>query len=169
MNRKSHHVAVFGLLLLLWVVQIALYGPRLPDPVGSHFHLDGTADGCSSRSSFILYYGGLYAFVALVFFVITVVIKRIPSCLISIPYKDYWLSPERREVTLGFLSDRLLAMSNATLCLLLGVFQVTILANLSAEAGFVAAANWVLIGGYLIYNLFWMVQLFAKLRRPQKE
>ncbi len=168
MKTGTIHFKVFFLLLILCGIQIVYYAPQLPDQVASHFAMDGRADGWSSREAFILYYAVFFLFMAFTFFLIALFLPKIPPDLISMPGKDYWLTPERKAQTLEFLSERLLAMGNATLCFILILFQAIIQANIEVVEGEVRSGLWfwILLALYFAYVTVWTVRLFRALRKP---
>lgn len=77
--------------------------PQLPDRVASHFAANGLANGYMSRDgyrTFIVVFA-----IAVPLFVVAVVglLPRAFPGAVNIPDRDYWLAPERRENTLGYL------------------------------------------------------------------
>ncbi len=164
---KNIHVAAFALLLLLGVVQLVWYFPELPLKVATNFGANGDANGWSTRNDFATIYIVTLGGTALVFFLIYLFIPRIPPRLISIPSRDYWLAPERKDRTLALVARRLLIMGNGTLCFVLLLFKFTIDANLVKDGPpSLGAGSWVAMGAYLAFVLGWMVALFWRLKPP---
>lgn len=98
---RTHRWAVVLLLGLMMMapLQVLYYYPQLPEQVTSHFNAAGQADDYLSRGAFIsidlvltFLLGGLFLFLGWL-------PPKIPPDLVSLPYKDYWLAPERREAT----------------------------------------------------------------------
>jgi len=164
---KNVHVAAFVFLLLLGILQIVSAFPQLPLQVASRFGSDGAADGWSGRNAFtsvyVLSLGGL----GLLFFVLYLFIPKIPPKLINMPWKKYWLAPERKEKALLLVARQLLIMGNGTLCFVLIIFKSIIAANLVEEGPpALGWGTWVATGAYCLFVLGWMVALFWMLKPP---
>ena len=153
----------FYLLLALAVLQIVVYYPMLPDVVASHFDGSGRADGWSSKGTFFVIDAATIALIAVIFLALSKI--RWPDRWISLPHKDYWLAPERRERTFRELHRQMLVFGCATLGLLLVVMQWVIEANLDGSQTLPSAGMWWLMGGYLLFTLVWTVRLIVRLRR----
>lgn len=167
MNERTLGFIVTAVMLILCGAQILYYAPLLPDTVASHFALDGTPNGWDDKESFLIFYAGFVVFLALMFVAMALFLPRIPSALINMPDKAYWLAPERKEATLSYLSGRLLAMGNVTVLFIIVLFQFTIQANLQGEDAGLGAETLVLTGLYFAYMLVWVIRLFTSLRRPR--
>lgn len=120
------------LLMALVVVQIAHYYPLVPDPMASHFVLDGYPNGWSSRAAFFAIYLGSILLTAGVLFLLAGLLKRMPDRAVSLPNRDYWLSSDRRDQTLGYLQGMIAWCSIGVLLFLVLGTQLVIRANLTA-------------------------------------
>jgi len=154
---------VFYLLLALAVLQVLVYYPMLPETVASHFDGSGRADGWSSKSTFFTIDAAVIALTALIFLGLSKI--RWPDRWVSLPHKDYWLAPERRERTFRELQRQMLVFGCATMVVLLVVMQWTIEANLDGSQTLPAAPMWWLMGGYLLFTAVWTTRLVVRLRR----
>jgi len=125
---KPRH-ALFILPLAIFAAQTAVHYPGLPERIASHFDLAGNPNGWSSKASFFLLLGGLQGFFSLIFWGLSVGLRKIPPALINIPRRDYWLAPERREESLEYLANWCLWFGLATQVLLAAVLELCIRAN----------------------------------------
>ena len=76
----------------------------LPDPVATHFGGSGTPDAWMSRR---VYASALLFFVSVFPLLLAAAIGGVPRLvpgLVSLPNRDYWLSPERRRASLEYLT-----------------------------------------------------------------
>lgn len=120
------------LLMALVVLQIAHYYPLVPDPMASHFVLDGSPNGWSSRAAFFAIYLGSLVLTAGVLFLLAGLLKRMPDRAVSLPNRDHWLSSDRRDGTLGYLQGAIAWCAIGVLLFLVLGTQLVIRANLTA-------------------------------------
>lgn len=123
---------IFLLLLFYAAFQQWYYYGKLPQRVAVHFNFHGTADGWVSRQSLPLICLGTVVVLALLFWGIGKLIRRVPDNLINLPNKAYWLAPQRREETYHDIYLYLMWMGNLTILFLLVLFQDLIRFNRSA-------------------------------------
>jgi uncharacterized membrane protein len=160
---------IFIVLIFIATVQIASYYPQLPEKVASHFNGAGNPNGCSSKKEFISIYVMVIAVMLLIYLVLPALFRYIPKSLISLPKKDYWLAPERREKTFTFIAGQMLCFGNATFILLIATFQLAIEANLSDTRHFSSNTMWILLIGYFFFVILWSVRFISKFVRAGKQ
>lgn len=158
---------LFYLLLALAVLQVLVYYPQLPEVMASHFDGSGRADGWSSKTTFFVIDAVMLALLVAMFLGLPKI--RWPDRWVSLPHKDYWLSPEKRRETYRIFEREMLVFGCATLVLLLVVMQWTIRANLDGSETLPAAGLWWLMGAYLVFTALWTVRLVLRFRRPPGE
>ncbi len=96
-----------------------LTGRALPAVVASHFAASGAANGFMPRD---LYLPLMLALVIVTPVLLVLLPQRMfdnPALRINVPYRDYWLAPERRPATIAFLrrqSRRFGALLTVFLC-----------------------------------------------------
>jgi uncharacterized membrane protein len=146
-------------LVAAGVAQILSYYSSLPDPVASHFNLNGQPNGWSSRVSFFGIYLGSLVIVAGLFWIVPVLLQRSPDHRISLPRRDYWLAPERRRETLSLISRRVLWFGFAIIAFMLCTIQLVIQANLPQGGRLHMPAMWVLLGSVLTFAVVWCAGL----------
>lgn len=156
---------LFLILLLLCLGQAGWYYPQLPDRIASHFGASGMPDGWSSKASFLAVYLVTVGLTAVLLGLIGLLLVRIPDKWINLPNKDYWLAPERRAETFGFLSGRFLWFGSATLLLMIDTFHQVFRVNTGKAAGL--EHPWLSLVLYLLFTVFWTVGLIRRfLRKP---
>jgi uncharacterized membrane protein len=156
---------IFVALLLAVAIQIAYFYPLLPDTMASHFDGAGRPNGWMSKGGFMGLYVGLLALMAANFLVLPVFLERLPVWLINLPNKSYWLAPERREQAWAKIQAYLLAFGNAAVALMLVVFQLAMLANLS-ESRVLSPAIWILLAAFAAFVAGCLIRLFRAFRLP---
>ena len=77
----------------------------LPDTVASHFNSGGAPNRFMSDQSYLLLMLALVVLVPLLLGWLGRWLQQIPDELINLPNKAYWLAPERRAQTLGYLAN----------------------------------------------------------------
>jgi len=158
---------VFIALLIVAVLPTIIYYPQLPDEVASHFGSNGQPNGWSSKTAFFIIELATVTLMALVFLFLPKSLSRFSDSAISLPNKDYWLAPERREQTYMTIQDQMCWFGSATLVFLIGVFQVVIEANLNPPVVLPSSFMFLLIA-YLAFTGWWVVMLISKFARVPK-
>lgn len=147
------------LILILSTIQIYHYAPLLPAKIATHFNGKGQANGWMSHRAFIWYSIGMYYFIGGLFFLTDWVVPKLPSEMINIPNRTYWMHPARREKALDVLLTYTNWIGVITLLLLLILTQMVIETNLD-HSGKLNSYFWYvsilyMIGlGYLGWKLY---------------
>jgi uncharacterized membrane protein len=90
-------IAIFGYAAFL--VGMAATYARLPERVASHFGANGVANGWMSREGYVWFMVGVVTFVSLTMLAAFGSVRFLPSGIVNIPRRDYWLAPEHRDET----------------------------------------------------------------------
>ena len=154
------------LLLVLGLGQFAWYYPLLPEQVAAHFGPDGQPDRWEDKGSFLATLAVIYSFVVVLLLPWAVLLRHLPTSLINLPNKPYWLAPERREATLGFLTDQLWWLNAASLALLFFVFNLGLRANLQENPEFDGGSFLAVLGAYLVFIVVWTCRAVWRFRMP---
>ena len=163
---KKSQLALLGLIGVA-LVQSLYYYPQLPETVASHYGPSGSADGWSSKTTFLVLYIGLVCFMAGLFALLPRWVRRLPTSMINIPNKDYWLAPERREQTMQRFADQMLSFGIAVVLVLIVIFQLVFTANLPGSQGFSTTTMAIILGGFLLGVLVWTVRMLRAYRVPR--
>lgn len=158
----SLSVLVVFAIRLLWVL------PLLPETVASHFDGAGRPNGHQSKLAFAVlcmaFSGGLFGMFAL----LPLALHRIPSSLLNLPNREYWLTPERKQAALERMSVYLDWFAFATLLVLVGASELAVEANL-ARAPLDNTAIWTLLGSYVAFTVAWSVLLLRAFAIPARK
>jgi len=87
------------------IAQSAYYYTLLPEQVASHFGFSGMPDGWMPRAGNFFVSAGLFIFITGMMLCLAKLLRVLPSGLINIPNREYWLSDERKERTLENVAE----------------------------------------------------------------
>jgi hypothetical protein len=98
----------FGLFLILALASafLALSAEPLPQVLAAHFVAGGDADGFMPKGGYLSLMFGVTIGVPLLLACLSSIIRILPSPLINLPNREYWLAPERRDATVAYLERR---------------------------------------------------------------
>ncbi len=125
MKIANSRTAPLLVLVIVTVIAIALqawYWQQLPARVATHFGLDGKPDGWMSRTSSVMFSIGVQIGLPLILLSAAQAAKVLPSAMVNIPNREYWLSREHRSNTLEYVDwfIRWIAVASAVFLLTLG-------------------------------------------------
>lgn len=143
-----------GIGLQLW------YWPQLPEKMATHFDAAGNPNGWMDKLSATLLSTGLLIVLPSFFIGTAQAISRFPNSLINLPYREYWLAPERRNTSLLWMKSWMLWLSVEIAMFLLVLNHLTFVANRDAQSLSVIGF-WALLGSFL-FTTFAMVLLMFK-------
>jgi heme A synthase len=157
--------SIFFALALLGAVQYGYYAPRLPEILGSHFAVNGAVNGWQSKGAFFSIELAVVALAAVVGFGIPRMIGAMPVSLINLPNKEFWLSPERREDTFGYLQMHMAWFGCALLAFLLFVMELVFRANMQRPVRMNSAALVTALVAFLVFSGASTVRLVVRFAR----
>ena len=143
--------SVFFALAAVGAVRCFYYAPRLPEVLGSHFAGNGAVNAWQSKAAFFSTELAVVVLAAVVGFGIPRIIGAMPVSLINLPNKEFWLSPERRAESLGYLQMHMAWFGCALLAFLLFVMDLVYQANLQTPPRLNSAA---FVPGLVVFLLF---------------
>ncbi len=155
---------IFLALILLSVLQVIYYYPQMPETMASHYNFQGEADDWTSKSTFFILYFVAMAIVIFIFLASRGILAKVPTSMVSLPNKGYWLLPENKARAFAILSSYIMWLGCATLAFFLGLFQLTFQASLAGRPS-LGNGIWVLIGIYFVFTIIWTILIihrFAK-------
>lgn len=164
MSLRGSQVAVWAVLVTLGYLLVHA-AQVLPERVALHFDLAGTADGWGTRGLLLGIFACMTALVAGLGLALPVVVGVLPTSMVNVPHREYWLAPERRQQTLATLRDDLSWFAALTGVLMILLFQRTIAYNLDPESKAMASALWIVLA-YLLATLLWVARLLLRYRLP---
>jgi hypothetical protein len=130
MNRPA--TVSFYILVLLSLAQAAWQHGRMPETVASHFDALGRPDAWGPRGTLTAWHVVAVLAMAGLFEGIARVQRLIPTELINLPHREYWLAPERREETFARLDTMTRLLGCAVLAFFIGLFHLVYRANSGA-------------------------------------
>lgn len=157
--------SVFLALALVGAVRYVYYAPRLPEVLGSHFAGNGAVNGWQSKVVFFSTELAVVVLAAVVGFGIPRIIGAMPVSLINLPNKEFWLTPERRAETLGYLQMHMAWFGCALLAFLLFVMELVFRANLQSPPRLNSGAFVLGLVAFLLFVTVSTVRLVARFAR----
>jgi hypothetical protein len=150
------------LLFLSWSSQ------QLPQQVATRFGFNGRPVAWMSRGSAIGVFGafgiGLPLFLVLVSFALPLV----PDRSVSMPNREYWLAPERRDLTYAYVSRQMLWLACIMVCFMTALTWLTVQANSSTPVQMPTQMFLTTFGVYLAAMAVWMLCFVRRFRRPKQ-
>lgn len=95
LNSWSIPKLLYGVLLVLHVTLISLTLENLPDPFATHFNAANAPDRWLSHQQYWLVQALISVITPALLVILLSLSNRLPSYLINLPNKDYWLHPNR--------------------------------------------------------------------------
>jgi hypothetical protein len=136
----------------------------LPARVASHFNAGGAPDGWMSRESHLVLMAlvgiGLPLFLAGVFYCV----RWLPTSIVNMPHREFWLAPERRLETAASMRQYGLWLAAMESVLLLVIHLLVVEANRVQP---VRLSDWVwgALAGFLGALAVWLIALLRRFRR----
>jgi serine/threonine-protein kinase len=118
-----------GVLVAATAARVASAWDSLPERMASHFGPGGAPDGFMPRSEFVSVMALVGGGTVLVLTILPQLLRFIPTELINMPNRDYWLAPERRARSLARLGGWMAWFGVLTGALIAVVVELTIRAN----------------------------------------
>jgi uncharacterized membrane protein len=165
MTNRTFSLIVFLVLCAVLVCHALYYYPQLPGRVASHFGGAGKPNDWSTKGLLVGVYLVTVGITAATLLAIAYATPKLPDSLISLPNKDYWLSPERREETFAALASLLFWFGSATNILLFDMFHQTFRVNLGRTDRL--EHPMLAMGIYLAFTAVWSVALILRFARKR--
>lgn len=158
-------LTLFALVAAAAAVMVAS-SADLPPMVAAHFGANGAPNGYMSREAYVAFMTLLVVALPLLVAAAGRLSARLPSRLVNLPNKDYWLAPERRAGALARIG--LLSTLYAHVLVLFLVFAHWLIVDAHgrapvrlAEGPFFAG-----LGVFVAITLLWAVAFHFAFRRP---
>lgn len=161
---KRYQLITLSLLALGTLAHSLYFFDRLPNRVAVHFDIAVQPDNWAGKGSAMALYIGVVFVMTLLFVLLPVLIARTPRHLVNIPNRDYWLAPERRDASLGYIGSMLGWIGITTSVMLMGIFHLLFEANLREP---VAMNGWA-IAGLIVGDLVVLAVLMLFMTRRFK-
>ena len=150
------------ILTLLWILFGALIAAtyeQWPANVATHFDLRGNPDSWMSRNANFVAYAVLGLALPLLIYGIFSLAGLFPTRLVSLPRRDYWLAPERRDATMRELRRQSLWLGCLVVLFVAGLYVITLEANQHNPAKLALSFVLLHLGGFFLGMAIWVVLL----------
>jgi hypothetical protein len=168
---KKQLAIALGLCLMILLVgaadMVQAY-PHLPSQVAQHFNLQGQPDSWCSRAQYVALMTTLWIVLPGFMLVVAMSIYYVPARFVSLPHKEYWLAPKRKESTRHALGNRMVWLSTTMALFLVALNHDVIVANLSKPPQ--APDNlWWIAGALVTVTFAWTSEIYWRFRRPSNK
>jgi hypothetical protein len=141
---------------------------QLPERVHAHFPSWSHIGAEGPKWMFVAISGSIPALIAIAALISIRLVKRQPDKFVQIPNRDYWLSPERRESTLGFIVSRLYLLGAIKFVADAIFIYAAVRANLAGTSELNPPLLFFLAGGFIMAKIALAAQLFWRLQFPNE-
>ena len=155
---------IYLLLAAAIGIQLFIHYPALPDRMASHYDFAGNPNDWMSKQGLVAFYLGTSGFVLGLFALIPRLLRILPTSLINMPNKDYWLAPERKEASLAVMGVYMDVFAAGVGVLLVTVFEMTFRANEGGDGRLPFPG--IVLGAFLAFTVAWIVALTRRFRKP---
>jgi len=139
---------------------------ELPDRVASHFGAHGEPNGWMSKQEDLIFMCLVGFGTPLFIMAVCYLTRYLPSWMVNLPHRHYWLAPERRSAT----ADYLFAHSIWLACLMVGfmtcVHLLVILANKQTSPQLSTSLLLAVLFSFPAGMGIWAWRLFQHFRYP---
>ncbi|MBL8889223.1 MAG: DUF1648 domain-containing protein [Planctomycetaceae bacterium] len=143
-----------------------LYWPQLPDRMATHFDPQGNPNDWMDRASAVGLCVGLIVFLPLFFIGISVAIRWLPVSTINLPHREYWLSAERRDESLRWMTGWMIWFSVAITIFLVAINHLIFVANRDARP-LSAVWFWAFLSAFMLTTAALIVLVYRRFGRPK--
>ncbi|MBI2333544.1 MAG: DUF1648 domain-containing protein [Chloroflexi bacterium] len=155
---------LFVIALLICIFEIARLWSISPEQMAAHFNAQGLPDRFVSKAEFFWFQIQTLFIVVLVSLSVQGLFLFMPPGMINMPNREYWLAPERKEETLGRLSDFGSMLFAVILLVILMAFEISTYANLQSPILFNAGLMGMVMVSALVVIILMLIQLVLSFR-----
>jgi uncharacterized membrane protein len=156
---------IFAVLAVGAAIYFSTYYAQLPDVVASHFDGRGVPNGWQPKPAFFGLFAAVSVLIAIIGFGIPQIIASVPTQLINLPNKRYWLAPEHLAETMAFLKAYFAWFSCAVFLIMILTFDYAIQSNLHPEHRPDVSRLWYILAGFLAFVVVWIIRMFTRFGR----
>jgi uncharacterized membrane protein len=138
-----------------------------PNQMAAHFNITGNPDRFVPKAEFFWFQIQTLLMVFLMSIPLQALFLFLPTNLINMPNRDYWLAPERRAKTMDTLSSFGATLFGVILLVVQAAFEISVYANLQTPIFFNARLmSTIMIISLIIIGLM-LIQLMVYFRLPK--
>lgn len=170
MRRESEIGALATLICLtVFAAVFVVYTTRyLPDTVATRFDGANQASGWMSRNGYLLFtLSFMIGISSIVSFIVGVLARKFPHWT-NIPNRDYWLSVERREESLSYLSAHGMRLGCLIVMMTLGMHYTILVANHARPPALPISTFTSLLLGFALALIWWIVKLYRRFPKEHR-
>ncbi len=164
MSRWPPLILLAVTLAATWAIVASSEG--LPGTVASSFGAYGAPRAWMTRDTYVLWMVAFAAGIPWIVFGAIALAPRLWPRLTSLPYKEFWLAPPRREASLAFLAAHGCALGCLLALFGYGVHTLVAMANAATPPRLPTAPFLALVGAFLACMGIWMLLVYRRFRRP---
>ena len=162
---RAAFIVSFSANLILSLVSLVV----LPDTVAIHFRLGGAADGWASSSTNTLMMLGMDTLLFCSLYFAPRLLAGAPRKWISLPNRDYWLSPDRLPLAVQLFARHMWRFGTALFLFMFVAGLLSLRANLSDPVRLDESVLLTALAIFLGYTVYWTVMLVRAFRIPEED
>lgn len=156
----------YAIVILICIFEIARLWEITPAQMAAHFNVLGEPDRFVSKAEFFWYQIQTILVVIGVSLPPQIIFLILPVNLINMPNREYWLSPEQRDETIGRLNSFAAIMFGIILLAVQVGFELSVKANLQTPIIFNAQGMLLtMIASFIVIGLM-LFRLITSFRLP---
>ena len=155
------HVAFWG--------SLCISADKLPAKMATHFDAAGVANDWMSRTSYLQFMGGMTLGLSLFMLGIIYTIRYLPTSLINLPNREYWLSGDRRPYSLRDLFQAGVWLCALETLFMTGMHWLTVKANSAVPERLSNVGFWGLMVVMFLGLGVWIYRLYCRFHKPPTE
>ena len=156
---------LFPLALLGVLAYVVTTSISLPERVASHFAANGMANGYMTRDGYRTFIVCFALGVPLFVVAVVAILPRAFPGAINIPDRDYWMAPERRENTLGYLTGWACSLGSILSLFIAAIHSAVRVANEYDPPRLPSTLFFIILSAFGVAMVVWIVALATHFRR----
>jgi uncharacterized membrane protein len=156
---------VLAALYIAFIALLIVTAGSLPERMATHFNLSGEANDWMGRKDYLV----MMAVFGLIFPPILpalfLMMRTVPASAFNMPYRDYWLAPEREAETRTYFVRHALWFSCWQMMFVIAVHVLSVLANQQTPPR-LSNAIWGCGLVFLLGTAVWVWQLVRRFGKP---